>query len=177
MGHTVDELHSNRSLAQRMKALDGFKKGIYRVLVATVIAARGIDVKDIALVLNFDLPDNSDDYVHRIGRTARAGKAGKAVSFAEPNQKADIKAIEKLIRTQLTISPLPNMTSARANHRIATHTANFNVRDQSPQRNAHQSDRRGSGKRATFSPSRERAPYGKNRSSRKQSTGQHKTIF
>lgn len=176
MGHTADELHSNRSLAQRMKALDGFKKGIYRVLVATDIAARGIDVKDISLVLNFDLPENSEDYVHRIGRTARAGKAGKAVSFAEPNQKADIKAIEKLIRAQLTISPLPNMSSARANHRIATHTANFNVRDHSSQRNSPKQSGRGN-KQSSFSPSRERAPYGKQKTSRRQSSGQYKTIF
>src|SRR3989338_1676359 len=88
-GHKTAELHSNRSLGQRREALDGFKSGKYRILVATDIAARGIDVTGIELVVNFDLPDNSEDYVHRIGRTARAGRSGKAVSFASPEQKKD----------------------------------------------------------------------------------------
>src|SRR5689334_15438636 len=69
MGHSVAEIHANRSLAQRREALDGFRSGKYRVLIATDIAARGIDVTGIELVVNFDLPQNPDDYVHRIGRT------------------------------------------------------------------------------------------------------------
>jgi ATP-dependent RNA helicase RhlE len=107
IGHTAAELHSNRSLNQRRKALDGFKSGAYRVLVATDIAARGIDVTEIELVINFDLPDNSEDYVHRIGRTGRASHTGRAISFACPDQKSDVKAIEKLINTSLPVSPLP----------------------------------------------------------------------
>src|SRR3989344_1758163 len=74
MGHRAAEIHSNRSLGQRKEALAGFKSGAYRILVATDIAARGIDVKNIKLVINFDLPDNTQDYVHRIGRTGRAGE-------------------------------------------------------------------------------------------------------
>ena len=109
MGHTASELHSNCSLAQRRKALDGFKSGIYRVLIATDIAARGIDVKNIELVINYDLPENPEDYVHRIGRTARAGKAGKAISFVAPEQRRDVMMIERLIRAKLTISPLPQL--------------------------------------------------------------------
>jgi len=100
-GFTANEIHSNRSLSQRREALDGFKKHKYRVLVATDIAARGIDVKDIGLVVNFDLPEQSDDYVHRIGRTGRAGKAGKAVSFATPDQHRDIADIERLIKKSI----------------------------------------------------------------------------
>lgn len=103
IGTTAAEIHSNRSLGQRREALDGFKKHTYQVLVATDIAARGIDVKDISLVVNYDLPEQSEDYVHRIGRTGRAGKAGKAVSFATPDQKRDILDIERLIKKQLTI--------------------------------------------------------------------------
>jgi ATP-dependent RNA helicase RhlE len=103
MGHSVAEIHSNRSLAQRKDALDGFKSGRYRVLVATDIAARGIDVTGIQLVLNFDLPDHTEDYVHRIGRTGRAGQIGKAISFAVPEQKNDIRQIERLIRTRLPV--------------------------------------------------------------------------
>ena len=109
MGHKAAEIHSNRSLVQRTKALKDFKSGSIRILVATDIASRGIDVQDIEAVINFDLPDNSEDYVHRIGRTGRAGKNGKAISFAVPEQKRDIIAIERLVRTRLPIKPLPEM--------------------------------------------------------------------
>ncbi|MDP3965152.1 MAG: DEAD/DEAH box helicase [bacterium] len=118
MGHQVAELHSNRTLAQRRQALEGFKRGQYRVLVATDIAARGIDVKDIELVLNFDLPGSPEDYVHRIGRTARAGKKGKAISFVMPDQQRDVKDIERLIRMQLPVGagsdPAPRVTAGRS---------------------------------------------------------------
>ena len=107
LGHGAAEIHSNRSLPQRKEALQGFKNGKYRVLVATDIAARGIDVKDIELVINYDLPENPEDYVHRIGRTGRAGMAGKAISFATPDQRGDVFGIERLIRTSLPPSKLP----------------------------------------------------------------------
>jgi ATP-dependent RNA helicase RhlE len=103
LGHAAAEIHSNRSLAQRRSAITGFKTGAHRVLVATDIAARGIDVNNIELVINYDLPSTPDDYVHRIGRTARAGKKGKAISFATPDQRRDIQDIERLIRTQLAV--------------------------------------------------------------------------
>ncbi|MFA5946175.1 MAG: DEAD/DEAH box helicase [Patescibacteria group bacterium] len=109
MGHTAAELHANRSLSQRREALDGFKIGKYRVLIATDIAARGIDVKGIELVINYDLPDASEDYVHRIGRTGRAGKEGKAISFATPDQMQDIRSIERLIRMKLPVSRRTNL--------------------------------------------------------------------
>lgn len=102
-GFTAAEIHSNRSLNQRREALEGFKRSKYRVLVATDIAARGIDVKNIAIVVNFDLPEQSEDYVHRIGRTGRAGKSGKAISFAMPDQHRDIIEIEKLIKRAIPI--------------------------------------------------------------------------
>jgi ATP-dependent RNA helicase RhlE len=107
MGHKAAEIHSNRSLNQRLEALEGFKIGRYRVLVATDIAARGIDVTGIQLVINYDLPDNAEDYVHRIGRTGRAGATGHAISFATPDQRHDVKAIERLIRMALPIAPTP----------------------------------------------------------------------
>lgn len=114
MNHEAVEMHSDRSLAQRRNALDGFKTGKYRVLVATDIAARGIDVTGIALVVNFDLPDNPEDYVHRIGRTGRAGLSGKAVSFAAPEERGDLRMIERVIRKTLPVSLLPTLPPRRA---------------------------------------------------------------
>jgi ATP-dependent RNA helicase RhlE len=113
MGHKAAEIHSNRSLAQRRDALDGFKSGKYRVLIATDIAARGIDVTGIELVVNFDLPMQAEDYVHRIGRTARAGRTGRAVSFAMFEERQDVRSIERLIRTSLSVKPLPSLPPAR----------------------------------------------------------------
>ena len=109
MGHRVAEIHSDKSLPQRREALEGFKSGRYRVLVATDIASRGIDVTKIELVINYDLPEDVENYVHRIGRTARAGCKGRAISFATPDQKGDVKNIEQLIRKQLPIVKHPDI--------------------------------------------------------------------
>ncbi|MBU6447522.1 DEAD/DEAH box helicase [Patescibacteria group bacterium] len=114
-GHTSSEIHSNRSLNQRLEALQGFKIGKYRVLVATDIAARGIDVTNIELVINYDLPEQASDYVHRIGRTARAGKAGHAISFATTDQQSDIRAIERLIKQTLKVKKFSGSGAASAN--------------------------------------------------------------
>ncbi len=103
LGISAAELHSDRTLAQRKAALAGFKSGEFRVLVATDIAARGIDVKDIELVINYDLPDCIEDYVHRIGRTGRAGATGRAVTFALPEQHRDVRQIERLIGKELSV--------------------------------------------------------------------------
>ncbi len=107
LGYTAVEFHSNRSQNQRQEALDGFKNGKYRVIAATDIAARGIDVKDIELVINYDLPQVAEDYIHRIGRTGRAGVKGHAISFARPDQKGDVKAIERLMSVTVPVSNLP----------------------------------------------------------------------
>ena len=107
MGHTTAAIHGNKSLSQRKMALAGFKAGKFRVLVATDIVARGIDVKGVELVINYDLPMQSADYVHRIGRTARAGAEGHAISFVLPEQKRDVYDIERLIRKEIKLSPLP----------------------------------------------------------------------
>jgi len=115
MGHTAAEIHSNKSLSQRKAALEGFKTGKFRVLVATDIASRGIDVTGISLVLNYDLPDNSEDYVHRIGRTGRAESFGKAISFATPEERGDIRQIERLIKKTIPILALPVLPPRRVN--------------------------------------------------------------
>ena len=107
MNHRAAEIHSDRSLSQRKEALNGFKSGKYKILVATDIAARGIDVRGIELVINYDLPDDTENYVHRIGRTGRAGDEGRAISFATPEQGKDVKSIEKLIKTALPIVDHP----------------------------------------------------------------------
>ena len=112
MGHQSAEIHSNRSMAQRKSALEGFKSGRYRVLVATDIASRGIDVTHIEIVINYDLPEDVENYVHRIGRTGRAGMKGHAISFATPDQRGDVKNIERLIRMQLPIVKHPEIQTA-----------------------------------------------------------------
>src|SRR5882672_11294746 len=94
-GHRVTRLHADRSMSQRREALDGFRAGRYRILVATDIAARGIDVPEIAHVVNFDLPHTPEDYIHRIGRTARAEATGQATSFAVPEERDQLRAIER----------------------------------------------------------------------------------
>ncbi len=109
-GHKVAVLHGNRSLAQRRRALEGFKRGTFRVLVATDIAARGIDVANIGHVVNFDLPKCPEDYVHRIGRTARMHATGRATSFVTAEDHDQLRAIEKLLGQPVPLaagSPAP----------------------------------------------------------------------
>ncbi|HAT72894.1 MAG TPA: ATP-dependent helicase [Elusimicrobia bacterium] len=112
MKHSAAEIHSNRSLAQRREALEGFKAGKYRILVATDIAARGIDVTGIELVINYDLPDEDENYIHRIGRTGRAGQPGRAITFAAPDQGKDVRNIERLMRMPLPVSVHPDILPA-----------------------------------------------------------------
>jgi ATP-dependent RNA helicase RhlE len=104
MGHTAAEIHADRTQPQRKEALRRFKTGEYRILVATDIAARGIDVKDIELVINYDLPDEIGNYVHRIGRTGRAGKRGHAIAFATPDQRSDVREIERFMCAAIPVS-------------------------------------------------------------------------
>jgi len=94
-GHAVQRLHADRSQSQRREALEGFRDGRYRILIATDIAARGIDVAGIGRVINYDLPHTVEDYVHRVGRTARAEARGHATSFATPEEGAQLQAIER----------------------------------------------------------------------------------
>ncbi|RPH72538.1 MAG: DEAD/DEAH box helicase [Myxococcaceae bacterium] len=106
-GHRVSRLHSNRSQNQRQLALEGFKEGKFRVLVATDIAARGIDVAEIGHVVNFDLPHVPEDYVHRIGRTARMAASGKASSFCGPEETGLLRDIERLMRKPVPQAEVP----------------------------------------------------------------------
>jgi ATP-dependent RNA helicase RhlE len=102
-GIRTDAIHGNKSQTARQKALQSFRTGAIRVLVATDVASRGIDVDDISHVIQFDLPNEAETYLHRIGRTARAGAGGTAYVFCEQQQRKDLKEIEKLIRMRLNI--------------------------------------------------------------------------
>ncbi|MDP8236420.1 MAG: DEAD/DEAH box helicase [Candidatus Erginobacter occultus] len=95
--YTVTSIHSNRSQPQRQAALKGFKDGTYHIMVATDIAARGLDVENISHVINFDIPATADDYIHRIGRTGRAEKSGDAFTLTTPEDEDMIKKLEKII--------------------------------------------------------------------------------
>jgi ATP-dependent RNA helicase RhlE len=108
-GNAAAEIHADRSQPQRKAAMEGFKNGKFRVLVATDIAARGIDVKAIEVVINYDLPDEPGNYVHRIGRTGRAGKSGHAITFATPDQGAEVKAIERFMHAPIPVSQHPDI--------------------------------------------------------------------
>ncbi len=96
-------IHSDKTQNQRTRALDGFRKGQVRVLVATDIASRGIDVPDVSCVVNMELPLETESYVHRIGRTARAGESGAAISFVTGEERGQLKAVERLIRKTIPI--------------------------------------------------------------------------
>jgi ATP-dependent RNA helicase RhlE len=107
-GVSVDRIHGNRSQAQRTQALARFKARQLRVLVATDIAARGIDVAGLSHVLNFDVPGSAEDYVHRIGRTARAEALGDALTLVAPDEEPGLRAIEQALRLRIERATLPN---------------------------------------------------------------------
>jgi ATP-dependent RNA helicase RhlE len=100
-GVSVARIHGNRSQAQRTLALDGFKRGNFQVLVATDIVARGIDVEELSHVVNFDVPNVPEDYIHRVGRTARAEATGDAFTFVSPEEEPDLRAIERAVGRSL----------------------------------------------------------------------------
>jgi ATP-dependent RNA helicase RhlE len=113
-GVRCERIHGNRSQAQRTQALAGFKEGRYKVLVATDIAARGIDVEALSHVVNFDVPHVPEDYIHRVGRTARAEMKGDAYTFVSPEEEGDLRAIEKAIGKRLPRITVPGFDYAKA---------------------------------------------------------------
>jgi ATP-dependent RNA helicase RhlE len=123
-GYPSEDIHGNKSQSARQRSLEAFRSGKVRVLVATDVAARGLDVKGIALVVNYNIPHEPEAYVHRIGRTARAGTIGTALSFCEPAERGQLRDIQKLLRTTIPVrtdhpfakgSPAPE-------HRPSEHT-------------------------------------------------------
>lgn len=119
-GVTSAAIHSDKTQGQRMRALEGFRKGSVRVLVATDIASRGIDVPDISCVVNMELPLETESYVHRIGRTARAGESGAAISFVTGSERGQLKAVERFIKKTIPVDrdhPFHSDDSDRKNGR------------------------------------------------------------
>ncbi len=132
-GFDAAAIHGNKSQAQRERALAAFKNGRTRVLVATDIAARGIHVDAVSHVVNYDLPNVPESYVHRIGRTARAGSAGVAISFCNSEERAFLRDIEKLTRQSIAAAPLPAGIAAGAESAVA---------ERAPKRHGNQPKRR-----------------------------------
>ena len=108
-----ERIHGNRSQAQRTAAMEGFKSGRFRILVATDIAARGIDVEALSHVINFDVPAVPEDYIHRVGRTARAELTGDAFTFVSPEEEGDLSAIERVVGKRLPRVVLPDFDYSR----------------------------------------------------------------
>ena len=103
-GFEAASIHGNKSQGQRDRAIAGFKSGSIRVLVATDVAARGIDIQGVGYVYNFDLPNVSENYVHRIGRTARAGASGLAIAFCSAEEMGELAAIQKVLGTRIPVA-------------------------------------------------------------------------
>jgi superfamily II DNA/RNA helicase len=120
-GLKATALHGDKSQDERLKALEAFKSGAVDLLVATDVAARGLDIKDVPAVFNFDLPFNAEDYVHRIGRTGRAGASGIAISFVAPSDGRLVVDLEKLLKTKIELEGIEypeNLPDIRKQGRI-----------------------------------------------------------
>ncbi len=146
-GFSTAVIHGNKSQNARQAALNGFRKGRVRILVATDIAARGIDVPGISHVINFDLPDEAESYVHRIGRTGRNGQSGIAITFCDPAEKAKLKSVERVIRMRLKVASdhlgEPDPVASRAPKVEARNDNDTGKRDQKRgNRNTPQHDKR-----------------------------------
>jgi ATP-dependent RNA helicase RhlE len=138
-------IHANKSQSARQIALARFKAGKSRVLVATDIVARGIDIIELSHVINFDLPESPEDYVHRIGRTGRAGLSGTAISFCDPLELKYLRSIEKLTGIKVPVveehpypadmtAPAPSATAAPPRRNAPTHAKYAPAREKTPPR-------------------------------------------
>jgi len=134
-GIAANAIHGNKSQPQRERALAEFKGGKTKILVATDIAARGIDVSGVSHVINFELPNVSEQYVHRIGRTARAGASGVAIAYCAEDERAYLKGIEKLTRQKIEVVPLPENFVAEAERIKKSRTGPVLVERSSEDRN------------------------------------------
>ncbi len=115
-GITAAAIHGNKSQSARIRALEAFKQGEIRALVATEVAARGLDIKELPHVINYELPNVPEDYVHRIGRTGRAGRAGEAISLVGEDESALLRDVERLLRRAIPVAPTPPCASFAPAH-------------------------------------------------------------
>jgi ATP-dependent RNA helicase RhlE len=170
-GLAAEAIHGNKSQGQRERVLAAFRSGRVRTLIATDIAARGIDVEGISHIVNYDLPNIPESYVHRIGRTARAGADGVAISFCDSEERAYLRDIEKLIRMSIPTTdrhghrceaPPEREAGARPIHPSARASARGKPRTPSPQRQAGRKQRQEHVEehRAAHQAGRERPPCG-----------------
>ncbi len=143
-GISANAIHGNKSQAQRERALAAFRSGDVKVLIATDIAARGIDIPGVSHVFNFDLPDVPEQYVHRIGRTARAGADGIAIAFCSPDERGNLRDIERLTKQKLAAEPLPDDFAKLV---AATKALKPAPKQSQPQRPQHKAERRAEGQR------------------------------
>ena len=150
-GIASNAIHGNKSQPQRERALGEFKSGKTKVLVATDIAARGIDVSGVSHVINFELPNVAEQYVHRIGRTARAGASGIAVAFCADDEKPYLRDIERLTRQKITVTPLPDDFLAQSNQIKQTRTKAIGA-DPAPREERPRQQRGPARPRATHAP-------------------------
>ena len=152
-GLAASAIHGNKSQPQRERAIAAFKSGEVPVLVATDIAARGIDIPGVSHVINFDLPDVPEQYVHRIGRTARAGADGIAIAFCSPEERGNLRDIERTTRQKIAVAPLPAdfMAQAETLKRLKPAVV---ARPQQPSGNGHRRD----GQRRDRQPQGQRQP-------------------
>jgi ATP-dependent RNA helicase RhlE len=122
-GHSVETMHADRNQKERTVALDRFRTGKVKFLVATDVAARGIDVENVAFVVNYDRPGTAESYVHRIGRTARAGRKGTAITLYSPLEEAELRAIERVTGQPIDRRKLENFSDGRAGEAVASFVA------------------------------------------------------
>ena len=144
-GFAAEAIHSDRSQNQRKRALDNFAAGVTDILVATDVLARGIDVDEVSYVVNYDIPVQAEDYVHRIGRTGRAGAQGFAVTFVSPENKSELTSIEKFIKKSLPLSDFPGLDYSDWKVSAPTKPQNKNRRP-GPRRNGPAGFKRSDGK-------------------------------
>ena len=173
-GYKVTSLHSNRSQNQRLSALDGFKHGKYQVMVATDIAARGLDIESVSHVVNFDMPDTADAYIHRIGRTGRAERTGDAFTLVTKEDDAMVRTLEKIMGQSLPRVTLPDFDYSAADQRPAQTAGHFRPSHPKPARFAAASTAQTAGHHGSSHPKQSKFPAAKpGQSARRLPQGRH----
>ncbi len=136
-GVAADAIHGDKSQQERIQALDAFKQGKVTTLVATDVAARGLDIDSLPMVINYEIPHAPEDYVHRIGRTGRAGASGTAISLVSPDEEKYLQEIEKLIKKAIQREPLPQLAKSHRPPRAEQHERHREFHRPQPQKPSH----------------------------------------